>query len=145
MAITMAGILVWRTLSGPSSEELVWQAMQQAHRQVKLPESATLAERQATEPGFWSSICFGVTTGCPRDERVYVVNEYRVSAQRLRGMLVGLPITSIREQCPVTETCRVSGTVEVNKDLAFVLEVYSPRDGGGGTTSALGVRTTPTD
>jgi hypothetical protein len=138
----VAVFLLWRVLSGPSDDTLVWQAMQQTHRQVNLPDGAFLVERQATEPGLWSRICFGVTTGCPRDERTYTVDEYPVSAQLVSNMLAGIPITDVQQQCPAAGSCRVSGTVTVNDQLSFVLEVRSPRHGGD-TSSVVGVSTTP--
>lgn len=136
--------IAWRAFTGPSDQKVVWQAMQQIHRQVLLPEGAVLVERQATEPGFWSSICFGITTGCPRDERTYAVGEYRVSAERLRDMLAGIPLSDVQQECLTDAPCRVSGTVRVNDELSFVLEVSAPRHGGD-TTSVVGVHTTPTD
>lgn len=133
---------MWRTLSAPSDEELMWQAMQQTHQQVRLPNGAALVERQATPPGVWTSICLGVKTGCPRDERTYSVDAFDVSAQRLRDTLAGLPAMQVAEDCLAAGFCSVSTTIKVNDHLSFVLRVDAPRRIAGKAT-IIGVRATP--
>lgn len=138
----LAGFLVGRTLIAPSDDELMWRAMQQTHQQVRLPDGAALIERQATPPGLWSNICFADSSGCPRDERTYLVESYEVTAKRLRDTLIGLPVADVRQECPSAGLCRITATIEVGDSASFVLEVTAPMREDR-TASVIGVHATP--